>query len=94
VANERTRPLLSLRFAAALSQRQWLFNLAMLPARMLRSLGILPHKFLFAGRPPLMESTAAYARRLMVEHRPTGPRVALLTGCLMESVFREINFAR
>ena len=27
------------------------------------------------------------------EHRPTGPRVALLTGCLMEAVFREINFA-
>jgi glycolate oxidase iron-sulfur subunit len=93
VANERTRPPLSLRFAAALSKKQWLFNLAMLPARILRSLGILPHKFLFAGSPPLMESTAAYAQRLMAEHRPTGPRVALLTGCLMESVFREINFA-
>ena len=93
VANERTRPPLSLRLAAALSKRQWLFNLAMLPARILRSLAILPHKFLFAGRPPLMESTTAYAQRLMAEHCPTGPRVALLTGCLMESVFREINFA-
>jgi len=93
VANERTRPPLSLRFAAALSKKQWLFNLAMLPARILRSLGILPHKFLFAGSPPLLESTAAYAQRLMAEHRPTGARVALLTGCLMESVFREINFA-
>jgi glycolate oxidase iron-sulfur subunit len=29
----------------------------------------------------------------MEQHRPTGPRVALLTGCLMEAVFREINFA-
>ena len=93
VEADRTRPPLSLRFAAALSKRQWLFNMAMWPARVLRSLGILPHKFLFAGSPPLMESTAAYAQRLMAERCPTGPRVALLTGCLMESVFREINFA-
>lgn len=93
VTSERTVPPLSLRFAAWLSKRQSLFNLAMLPARMMRSLGILPHRFLFAGSPPLIESTAAYAQQLMAQHRPTGPRVALLTGCLMESVFREINFA-
>ena len=29
----------------------------------------------------------------MQRHRPTGPRVAFLTGCLMEAMFREINFA-
>jgi len=38
-------------------------------------------------------STARYAEQLMRQYRPTGPRVALLTGCLMEAVFREINFA-
>jgi glycolate oxidase iron-sulfur subunit len=52
-----------------------------------------PHRFLFPGRPAIVQSTAAYARQLMQTHRPTGPRVALLTGCLMEAVFREINFA-
>ena len=93
VSEARTRPPFSLRMAAALTARPWLFNLAMLPARWLRSVGILPHRFLFAGRPAVMESTADYAQRLMLLHRPTGPRVALLTGCLMEAVFREINFA-
>jgi glycolate oxidase iron-sulfur subunit len=93
VTAQRTRPPLSLRLAAALTARPMLFNLAMLPARMLRSLGILPHRFLFAGQPALLESTADYAQRLMQQHRPTGPRVAFLTGCLMEAVFREINFA-
>ena len=93
VAEGRTRPQWRLRLAAALTARQWLFNWTMLPARWLRSWGLSPHRFLFAGRPAVMESTADYARRLMEQHRPTGPRVALLTGCLMEAVFREINFA-
>ena len=93
VFDARTRPGFTLRAAAAISKKQNLFNLIMMPVRMLRSVGILPHRFLFAGRPPLMEATASYARRLMDIYRPTGPRVALLTGCLMESVFREINFA-
>lgn len=89
----RTRPPLKLRIAAAMAARQWLFNLAMLPARLLRRWGILPHRFLFSGQPALGQSTASYAEQLMKQHRPTGPRVALLTGCLMEAVFREINFA-
>lgn len=89
----RTRPKLSLRLAAALTAHPTLFSLAMLPARLLRSAGILPHRFLFAGKPAAIESTAEYARRMMRQHRPTGPRVAFLTGCLMEAVFREINFA-
>ena len=93
VEQARAKPRLSLRLAAALTSKQWLFNLAMAPARWLRSMGILPHRFLFAGRPALSESTAQYATRLMQQHRPTGPKVALLTGCLMEAVFREINFA-
>lgn len=93
VAAKRSRPPLSLRIAAALVNRQGLFNLAMLPARLLRKTGLLPHRFLFAGDPPAFQSTADYARHLVKKHRPTGPRVALLTGCLMESLFREINFA-
>jgi glycolate oxidase iron-sulfur subunit len=87
----RVKPLL--RLAAAFAARPSLFNLAMLPVRGLRRLGILPHRFLFGGSPSLTMSTAGYARRLMSLRRPTGPRVALLTGCLMESVYREINFA-
>lgn len=93
VSSGRTRPPLRLRIAAVLTRQPWLFSLAMAPARWLRSLGLAPHRFLFAGRPAVLESTATYAQRLMKQHRPTGPRVALLTGCLMEAVFREINFA-
>lgn len=93
VATHRARPPLSLRLAAKLATRPALFNLVMLPARLLRAAGLLRHRFLFQGQPSALESTAAYAKRLMDQHRPTGPRVAFLTGCLMESVFREINFA-
>ncbi len=93
VAAKRSRPGFLLRIAAALAARPALFNLAMLPARLLRTAGLLPHRFLFWGSPAAVQSTAAYARRLMEQHRPTGPRVAFLTGCLMESLFREINFA-
>lgn len=93
VSAGRTGTPLKLRMAAALAQRPWLFNLAMFPTRIMRRWGVLPHRFLFAGQPALMQSTASYAERLMQQYRPTGPRVALLTGCLMEAVFREINFA-
>lgn len=93
VASARHRPRLPLRLAARLVPRSTLFGMAMLPARALRRLGLLPHRFLFPGRPAVLQSTARYARTLMERHRPTGPRVALLTGCLMEAVFREINFA-
>lgn len=93
VAAGRTRPKFQLRLAAALAARPSLFNLAMLPARWLRRMGITPHRLLFPGRPAVIESTARYAERMMRRHRPTGPAVALLTGCLMEAVFREINFA-
>jgi glycolate oxidase iron-sulfur subunit len=93
VATNRSRPKLVLRLAAALAARPALFNLAMLPARILRRAGWLKHRFLFAGQPAVVQSTADYARQLMDKHRPTGHRVAFLTGCLMESLFREINFA-
>jgi glycolate oxidase iron-sulfur subunit len=93
VAANRSRPPLVLRMAAALAARPSLFNLVMLPARLLRNMGLLPHRFLFAGNPSIAVSTADYAKQLTDRHRPTGPRVAFLTGCLMESLFREINFA-
>lgn len=93
VAKGRTQTPFKLRVAAAFASRPWLFNLTMTPARLLRRMGVLPHRFLFAGQPSATQSTASYAQQLMQQHRPTGPRVALLTGCLMEAVFREINFA-
>ena len=93
VATNRSKPPCVLRMAAALASRPGLFNLAMMPARLLRNAGWLPHRFLFSGQPSVMQSTADYATALMQRRRPTGPRVALLTGCLMESLFREINFA-
>ncbi len=93
VAAKRSRPPLVLRLAALLAARPALFNLALWPARLLRRTGLLTHRFLFAGRPAVVQSTADYAKQLMERHRPTGPRVAFLTGCLMEALFREINFA-
>ena len=93
VRDQRANPELQLQIASWLAMRQTLFNLVMAPARLLRRIGLLPHRFVPRGNPPLFGSTASYARKLMAKHQPTGPKVALLTGCLMESFFREINFA-
>ena len=93
VATDRAWPSRGIRLAAMLARRPTLFGLAMLPARVLRRLGFLRHRFAFSGKPAVLESTQSYARKLMAKHQPRGPRVALLTGCLMESLFREINFA-
>ena len=93
VATGRARPGLGLRWAAAVAARPALMNWLLLSGRVLRRAGLLRHRFLFPGRPAAVQSTAEYARRLVALRRPTGPRVALLTGCLMESMFREINFA-
>ncbi len=82
-----------LRAAGAAVKKPGLFNLALAPARAVRNLAALPHPMVFRGKPPVAVSTADYARRLMGEKNPTGPTVALLTGCLMEALFREINFA-
>ncbi len=93
VSTGRVRPAAALRLAAWLAARPGLFGLAMIPMRLLRRWTAIPHRQMFAGRPSITLTTAQYAQRLMAEHQPTGPRVALLTGCLMEAVFREINFA-
>lgn len=93
VATHRAKPSWSLRTMAKLVAKPSLMNWAFFPARVLRSLGLLRHRFVFPGSPSSSMSTADYAERLMADARPTGPTVALLTGCLMESLFREINFA-
>lgn len=93
VQSGRQRPPGLLRAAAWLAARPRLFGAAMLPVRWLRRWGVLRQRMLFPGNPAGLLSTARYAERLMREHRPTGPRAALLTGCLMDAVFREINFA-
>jgi glycolate oxidase iron-sulfur subunit len=93
VAGRRWRPKPELRVAAAAVARTKFFDTALLPARALRSMGLLPHPLVFPGTTPVLQSTASYAAEWMARHRPTGPRVALLTGCLMEALFREINFA-
>ena len=78
VAAGRTHTSLKLRIAAALAARPRLFNLMMLPTRLLRRCGVLPHRFLFSGRPAIAQSTAGYAKQLMAQHRPTGPREGLI----------------
>lgn len=93
VTSGRQRPRWWLRAAAWLAARPRLFGPAMTPVRLLRRLGLVRHRLLFPGSPTAWTSTAEYAEQLMRKHRPTGPRAALLTGCLMDAVFREINFA-
>jgi len=93
VADKRWSPKPELRLAAAAVAHPALFDLALMPARAMRSAGLLPHPLVFPGKPAVIKSTAAYTKELMARKRPTGPRVALLTGCLMEALFREINFA-
>ena len=89
----RSKPKLELQAAAMAVGYPKAFDLFLMPARALRAMGILPHPLVFPGQPSVLQSTEAYARELMGRYRPTGPRVALLTGCLMEALFREINFA-
>lgn len=69
-----------------------LFDLSMMPMRVLRQ-GGFQSKFVFPGKPPVLQTSAQYAREIMAKVKPTGPTVALLSGCLMEGMFREINFA-
>jgi len=93
LAQGRTRVHWQVALAGRAVRSPTLFNLALAPARLLRRVGWLPHPMIFAGTPALAKSSATYAREMMERHRPTGPTVALLTGCLMEALFREINFA-
>ena len=82
-----------IKLVSKLVTRPKLFNALTFPVRLLRNLGIRPSSMLVDGSPALTQSSAAYARHLMQKHQPTGPVVGLLTGCLMEATYREINFA-
>jgi len=83
----------SLQLAGKLVRRPALFNILMTPLRALRRYGALPHRLVFPGRPPLLQSTRMYAQELVKRRQPSGPTVALLAGCMMEALFREINHA-
>lgn len=93
VAKGRIKPRWLLRWAARLVEAPRLFQYFSTPGRVLRKFGLLKHKLIFPGQPAIGLSTAAYAKQLMALHQPTGPTVALLTGCLMEGLFRELNYA-
>ena len=81
------------RLLAPLAKRPALFNALALPLRLCRRLGLRFKRYLFPGEPALFESTQAYATRVNAALKPTGPKVALLTGCVMEAGFRELNAA-
>ncbi|HBJ35247.1 MAG TPA: hypothetical protein DDZ51_10935 [Planctomycetaceae bacterium] len=93
VAAGRNRPSLQTRVGDYLARRGRLFDMTMMPLRLFRRYGVLRHRKLFPGKPAVVLSTADYAHKLTKQFRPTGRRVGLFAGCLMESVFREINFA-
>lgn len=81
------------RLLAPLLRRPRLLDALGLPLRLARRLGLRLHRLLPAGPAPVWEGTAAYARRVNAVLKPQGPEVALLAGCLMDAVFREINAA-
>jgi glycolate oxidase iron-sulfur subunit len=70
-----------------------LFNALALPLRWGRRLGLRLHRLLPPGPAPVFQGTAAYAAEVNARLKPQGPTVALLTGCLMDAAFREVNAA-
>ena len=58
--------------------------------RLGRKLGALPFP---QGAPAVLKSSPAYARQLSDGLPEDAPRVALLAGCIGDSVFREISFS-
>ncbi len=81
------------RILARLLLRPALFRALCAPLRLARRLGLRPHPSLPPGPAPVFEGTAAYARRVAQRLEPKKGEVALLTGCLTEGVFPEINAA-
>jgi glycolate oxidase iron-sulfur subunit len=82
-----------IRIVAELLKFPRLFQWLGTPIRLIKKLGWSPNPLLVPGNPAVMMSSAQYAKKLRAQHQPTGPRIGLLTGCLMESAYREINFA-
>lgn len=64
-----------------------------LPLRLARRTGWRLHRLLPPGPAPVFKGSVAYAAQVNAALKPQGPRVALLTGCLMDAAFREINAA-
>lgn len=93
VESKRIRYNWKIRWATKLVQSPRLFQWLNLPIRLLRRLNLPVHPFLFPGSPSVVQTSRAYCQHMMQKLQPTGPQVALLTGCLMDAVFREINFA-
>ena len=93
VEEGRSQRTMRVRLAAQLSRRPRLFAAVATPIRLARRWGWGKKSRLFPGHPSTLLSTAEYAKRLVERHQPKGDKVGLLVGCLMESVFREINFA-
>ncbi len=81
------------RLIAPLLKRPRLFQALSLPLRLARKSGLRLQRLLFPGDPALLQSSASYARAMNAHFKTSGPKVALLSGCLMEGAYREINFA-
>ncbi|MES2202312.1 MAG: (Fe-S)-binding protein [candidate division FCPU426 bacterium] len=91
--SEGKKPSRFLRFSAALARRPRLLSFLSFPLRLARRMGLRPQPKIFPGKPALFQSTGSYARKVAMALKPSGPQVALLEGCVMDAVFREINFA-
>jgi len=86
-------PAWSVRLITPLLRHARLFSALALPLRLARRLGLRLHRLLPPGPAPVLEGSAEYAARVNAALRPQGPEVALLSGCLMDAAFREINAA-
>jgi len=69
-----------------------LFHLLLTPGRIIRKMDI-SIGYIFPGKTSAFQSSKSYADNLRKKIRPTGPTLALHIGCLMEGLFREINFS-
>ena len=92
-AARRAGPDWRVRLLAPLLRHLGLFNLLALPLRWARRQGWRVHRLMPPGRPPVIQGTRAYAAHVNALLMPRGPKVALLTGCLMDAAFREVNAA-
>jgi len=92
VSESRNQVHWKIRVVGKLIEHGAILNLLTIPTRILRKTG-LKMGLIFSGEPAILESSYSYAERLRKQFKPSGAEVALLTGCLMEGIFREINFA-
>ena len=91
--NQRSPRNWKLRFLASLVAKPWLFNLLTLPIRLARQAGLQLHRLIPPGEPEALITSSDYAEKTQVKYANTGPLLDLHVGCLMEGVYREVNFA-